>query len=81
MKSIYLASAMLLSAVAFAPASAAPALAVGGVKAADLPIILAQYPGHDYDRRERRRDYHRDRRPHDWRMRGCILVGPLWFCP
>jgi hypothetical protein len=20
-------------------------------------------------------------RPHDWRTRGCILVGPLWFCP
>lgn len=19
-------------------------------------------------------------RPHDWRSRGCILVGPLWFC-
>jgi hypothetical protein len=23
--------------------------------------------------------YHR--RPHDWRTRGCIVVGPLWFCP
>ncbi|MFC7052848.1 hypothetical protein ACFQI3_09140 [Hansschlegelia quercus] len=20
-------------------------------------------------------------RPGDWRTRGCILVGPLWFCP
>ncbi len=19
-------------------------------------------------------------RPHDWRSRGCILVGPVWFC-
>jgi hypothetical protein len=20
-------------------------------------------------------------RPRDWRHRGCILVGPVWFCP
>ncbi len=20
-------------------------------------------------------------RPHDWRRRGCIIVGPVWFCP
>jgi len=26
--------------------------------------------------------WHRfDRRPGDWRTRGCVLVGPLWFCP
>ena len=22
-----------------------------------------------------------DRRPWDWRRRGCIIVGPIWFCP
>lgn len=22
-----------------------------------------------------------DRRPSDWRTRGCIIVGPIWFCP
>ena len=22
-----------------------------------------------------------DRRPGDWRTRGCIIVGPVWFCP
>jgi Ni/Co efflux regulator RcnB len=22
-----------------------------------------------------------DRRPRDWRTRGCIIVGPIWFCP
>jgi len=21
------------------------------------------------------------RRPHDWRRRGCVVVGPVWFCP
>jgi hypothetical protein len=20
-------------------------------------------------------------RPYDWRTRGCIVVGPVWFCP
>ncbi|CAM5377318.1 putative protein OS=Afipia felis OX=1035 GN=NCTC12722_01997 PE=4 SV=1 [Afipia felis] len=20
-------------------------------------------------------------RPHDWRARSCIMVGPAWFCP
>jgi Ni/Co efflux regulator RcnB len=20
-------------------------------------------------------------RPRDWRTRGCIVVGPIWFCP
>lgn len=21
------------------------------------------------------------RRPGDWRTRGCVMVGPVWFCP
>jgi Ni/Co efflux regulator RcnB len=24
---------------------------------------------------------HGNRRPGDWRRRGCIMVGPIWFCP
>ena len=28
------------------------------------------------------RGWHRHHyRPHDWRTRGCITVGPIWFCP
>ena len=28
------------------------------------------------------RGWHRhSRRPHDWSRRGCIIVGPVWFCP
>lgn len=28
------------------------------------------------------RGWHRHRhRPRDWRTRGCIVVGPVWFCP
>ena len=36
--------------------------------------------GHRYREAPRHwRRYHR--RPHDWRRRGCIIVGPVWFCP
>jgi hypothetical protein len=27
-------------------------------------------------------NWHRyDRRPGDWQRRGCIIVGPVWWCP
>lgn len=22
-----------------------------------------------------------DARPYDWQTRGCVIVGPIWFCP
>jgi hypothetical protein len=37
-------------------------------------------PGRRYDRAPPNWRRH-SRRPGDWRTRGCILVGPLWFCP
>jgi hypothetical protein len=37
-------------------------------------------PGRRYDRAPPRwRRY--GSRPHDWRRRGCVIVGPVWFCP
>jgi hypothetical protein len=100
MRAIYLAPALLLTALAVSPASAAPAAVVDGVTS---PIVLAQvyHRGGDNDRRydrDHRRappryvagrrygsaphGWHRyDRRPGDWRHRGCVLVGPVWFCP
>jgi hypothetical protein len=54
-------------------------------------IILAQYgdhrghrqryaPGRRY--RSAPQGWHRySRRPGDWRTRGCMLAGPVWFCP
>ena len=28
------------------------------------------------------RGWHRHSyRPRDWRTRGCVVVGPVWFCP
>ena len=36
-------------------------------------------PGHRY--KSAPHGWHRyDRRPRDWRYRGCIMVGPFWFC-
>jgi hypothetical protein len=48
-------------------------------------------PRRDFDRGYHGRDY-RDRhpppgwrryhsRPGDWRRRGCMLIGPVWYCP
>lgn len=37
-------------------------------------------PGGRYDRAPSH--WHRyHARPHDWRTRGCIIVGPIWWCP
>lgn len=93
MRAIYLAPALLLSALTFTPASAAPAAPIDG---ASSSIVLAQYSHRNrYDRDHRRpryvpgRRYHSaphgwhryGRRPGNWRHRGCVLVGPVWFCP
>jgi hypothetical protein len=102
MKAIYLSAALLLSAFAFSPASAAPATPVQAA-AVHSSLILAEY--HPHAKRTVRRHVRRDvrrhvhyipghryhaaphgwhryhARPYDWRTRGCILVGPIWFCP
>ncbi len=41
---------------------------------------------HRYERgnhvRQPPRGWHRHNvRPRDWRDRGCMIVGPVWFCP
>ena len=109
MKVISLASALLLSALAFAPASAAPAAPASGLLASPgaVPVQYSRHsltydysakkkkkkyrhyrshrrhryvPGHRY--RYAPRGWHRyDYRPFDWYLRGCIVVGPIWFCP
>jgi hypothetical protein len=56
MKAIYLAAALLLSAFAFTPASAAPALQPTGLSSAS-PLVLAQY--HPHARRATRRHVRR----------------------
>lgn len=37
-------------------------------------------PGYRYNSAPR--GWHRyHARPRDWRTRGCVIVGPMWFCP
>ena len=96
MKAVFLASALLLSSLALTPASAAPAAPGLTSPAAPVilaqypghdrdrhrgkPMHPRYVPGHRYGAPPH--GWHRyPRRPHDWHTRGCILVGPLWFCP
>jgi hypothetical protein len=84
-------AAILLSAAALAPApaAAAPNGSLLGELKSGLPTDIVEVAqgrdrryrsGHRYRRAPSHyRRYHR--RPHDWYVRGCILVGPLWFCP
>jgi hypothetical protein len=84
------------TAIGSSAASAAPATSVGGLSNSHSGIELVRDRRH-YDRRHyKRRHYRRNgyrghdryrgwhryhHRPHGWRSRGCVLVGPLWFCP
>ncbi|MDH4983451.1 hypothetical protein [Hyphomicrobium sp. D-2] len=37
-------------------------------------------PGHKYDKAPKNWKRH-GKRPSDWQRRGCVVVGPVWFCP
>jgi len=90
MKAILFSAGLIVSGFALAaPASAAPANALSAVSAPPS-LTLVQYephhdrhhyiPGHRYHSAPH--GWHRfDHRPDDWRVRGCVLVGPIWFCP
>lgn len=96
MRAMYLAPALLLSVMSFAPASAAP-VAPLSAPAVESPLVRVQYDNRHraaprYRAPPRYRAGHRyrsaphgwrryDRRPGDWSRRGCVLVGPVWFCP
>lgn len=80
-----------------APASAAPVAPLNGIHAASPLTLAQynrhrtkrtvrrhtnhRYtPGHRY--RSAPHGWHNYRaRPGNWRTRGCIMVGPAWFCP
>ena len=38
-------------------------------------------PGNRYNSAPKNWRHHYDRRPGDWRTRGCVIVGPVWWCP
>ena len=91
-----IAAAALLSLASFAPASAAVSVPAAPQVADDVVQVQSGerrrsergHDGHRHDYRPGRRydrapsHWHRhSHRPRDWRRRGCIIVGPLWFCP
>jgi hypothetical protein len=80
------------SASAFAPGGAAAHL-FKQVRA-DTIFVRSRDRDRSRSRRRRRRSRGRSRdrngppgwrryssRPHDWQRRGCISIGPIWFCP
>lgn len=41
-----------------------------------------KWNGHKHSRYDRYRGWNRySYRPYNWRTRGCVVVGPMWFCP
>jgi Ni/Co efflux regulator RcnB len=91
------ASALLLAAMLTPAKAAAVNPAAGLAATSDNALIQVQNrsrrDGRRDGRRGRDRDYRRhsrrpprgwrrySRRPSNWRRRGCIVIGPLWFCP
>jgi hypothetical protein len=88
------ASAALLGAVAITPASALPSTGTGHTAAKSDGITLVakkKWSKKKYYKQRYRaggryrhapRGWHRySYRPGDWDARGCIVVGPVWFCP
>ena len=85
--------AAIVSLLAISSASAQPTAAiVDGLKQSAATGIIQVEERRDRDRQRftpgRRYknappgwNRHGDRRPGDWRTRGCIMVGPIWFCP
>jgi Ni/Co efflux regulator RcnB len=90
------ASALFMAAMLSPAQAAAVNPAAGIAAAPDNALIQVQdrsrrdgRRGRDYrGRRDFRRGYRRPprgyrsyrRRPSDWRRRGCIVIGPLWYC-
>jgi hypothetical protein len=82
---------------ALAASPTAPPAQIGAAATPDTLLVRDERRGYRYrndDRDDRRRyraghRYHEaprhwrryHSRPRDWNTRGCIIVGPLWFCP
>ena len=78
-----------------APLAAAAAGATQGIAHADMQQVRDRNRNGIHDRKERRyyNDWRNDRRyyryrnwnrygarPYNWRSRGCVAAGPVWFC-
>lgn len=96
-KSALVLSAILFGSLFSGAANAAPLPSQAGIKDAlatrsvedvrHRPGHVRKYRGHRHfhpGRRYRNAPGHWHRysnRPYNWRTRGCIIVGPVWFCP
>jgi hypothetical protein len=89
-------SAALVGLAGASPASALPTSAIGGMTNAHAAVALVDYKKKvDYKKGKHHMKYnpgghykhaphgwHRyDKRPGDWHTRGCVIVGPIWWCP
>lgn len=86
MKAMLFAAAIALAGCG--TASALPLTANPGAHATGQQGLLHAVKDHRGPRhvhrghRDRYRGWHRyHSRPHDWRVRRCVMVGPLWMCP
>lgn len=90
------ATVALLGASLATQAGAAPIAKSDGIAASGIVTTVDNRRDHrrhdDHRRNEDRRnwgrgDYERhgwhrhSHRPYNWRGRGCVTVGPVWFCP
>jgi hypothetical protein len=90
-------SAAFVGLLSITPASAVPSsAAIKNVAAQDGGVVHAQYKykrkgyrkGHHKGYRAGRHYRHApsgwrrySSRPYGWQTRGCVVVGPVWFCP
>ena len=94
-KSAMTLAALAFAGLMSSQASAAPLSSAAAVTSKAAPSTVEQVRDR-YDRRHDRwdrRDWRHDRRyyryrhwnrysyrPYNWRSRGCVAVGPVWFC-
>lgn len=89
---VFALSAAVLGLAGAGPASALTPAAMKGLSDQHAGVALVDYkkgpprrhhqwhPGGRY--KHAPKGWHRyDKRPGDWRTRGCVIVGPIWWCP
>jgi hypothetical protein len=88
-------AAALAAGFAATSASAAPVSgSIGVSKSSDGIVLVDHKKGHKnyfkHGRHYKPGSHHKhapknwrryDKRPGDWRTRGCVIVGPIWWCP
>lgn len=47
----------------------------------DRSMHHRRHMGHRHSYRGRHYSHRYHSRPHGWSRRGCVMAGPVWFCP